>query len=82
MGSCRAPGHAASGAGPSLLFAGWAGKDFDHFTYQLDLTFPIRTKLLNFESFLLLQYFDGYGESLRSYDKKSNALRLGLALLR
>lgn len=68
--------------GPSLLFAGWMGKDFDHATYQLDLAYPIRTKLLNIESFLLLQYFDGYGESLLSYDKKSSALRLGVALLR
>lgn len=68
--------------GPSLLVAGWMGKDFDHATYQLDLTYPIRTRLLHIESFLLLQYFDGYGESLLSYDKKSSALRLGIALLR
>jgi phospholipase A1 len=68
--------------GPSLLFAGWAGKDFDHVSYQLDLSYPIRTKLFNFESFLLLQYFNGYGESLVSFNKKSHALRFGLGLLR
>ncbi|MDB6095519.1 MAG: hypothetical protein JWM32_3081 [Verrucomicrobia bacterium] len=68
--------------GPSLLFAGWAGQHFEHVTYQLDLTYPLRTKLLDFESFLLVQYFDGYGESLRAYDKKSQTLRVGLELLR
>jgi len=68
--------------GPSLLFAGWSGKNFRHFTYQLDLAYPVRTKRLNFESFLLLQYYNGYGESLVSYDKKSDALRVGLELLR
>jgi phospholipase A1 len=68
--------------GPSLLFAGWTGKDFNHPTYQLDLAYPIRTKLLGFESFVLLQYFNGFGESLVSYDKKSHALRVGLELLR
>jgi outer membrane phospholipase A len=68
--------------GPSLLFAGWTGKDFDHGSYQLDLAYPVRTTLLKFESFVLLQFFDGYGESLVSYDKKSRALRLGLEVLR
>lgn len=68
--------------GPSLLFAGWMGKRFDHPTYQLDLAYPIRVSMLKLESFVVLQYFDGYGESLVSYDKKSNALRFGLELLR
>ena len=68
--------------GPSLLFAGWTGKNLDHGTCQLDLAYPIRSKLLKFESFVLLQYFDGYGESLVSYDKRSSALRFGLELLR
>jgi outer membrane phospholipase A len=64
------------------LFAGWAGQGLRHATYQLDLAYPLRTKLLSFGSFVLLQYFHGYGESLVSYDRKSHALRLGLELLR
>jgi outer membrane phospholipase A len=43
---------------------------------------PIRTKLLNFETYLLIQYFNGYGESLLHYDTKSETVRAGLSLVR
>jgi phospholipase A1 len=68
--------------GPSLVFAGWAGEGFRNLSYQLDFAYPIRTKLLDFESFLLVQYFNGYGESLMSYDKKGSSFRVGVALIR
>lgn len=68
--------------GPSLMAAVWGGKDFDHPSVQLDLTFPIRTRLLNFETYLLVQYFNGYGESLLSYRAKSETVRAGLSLVR
>jgi phospholipase A1 len=60
----------------------WAGKDFDHPSFQLDLTYPLRLRSLNLESFLQVQYFNGYGESLRAYDRKTDSLRLGVALVR
>jgi outer membrane phospholipase A len=66
----------------TLRLNAWAGKDFDHPSYQLDLTYPIRLRWLNFESFLHIQYFDGYGESLRAYDQKTSAMRMGVALVR
>ena len=68
--------------GTALAYTGRAGRDFNHFTTQLDLTIPARTKLLDFASYFLIQYFDGYGESLRDYDKKSSALRAGISLVR
>jgi len=68
--------------GTALAYTGRAGKEFNHFTSQLDLTIPIRIKLLDFASYFLVQYFDGYGESLRDYDKKSSALRAGISLVR
>ncbi|MBE7540321.1 MAG: phospholipase A [Opitutaceae bacterium] len=68
--------------GPALMFSGRAGKDFDHFTWQLDLTVPFRTRLLEFESYLLLQYFNGFGESLRTYRLKSDEARLGISFVR
>ena len=68
--------------GPTLMFTGWAGKDFDHQSYQLDLAWPISTQLLHFETFFQVQYFNGYGESLRAYDQKSQSLRFGLGLVR
>ncbi len=68
--------------GPALMATSRAGKDFDHFTYQLDLTVPFRTRLLEFESYFLLQYFNGYGESLRTYRQKSDQTRFGISFVR
>lgn len=49
---------------------------------QVDLTQPVRIPLINLETYLQLQYFDGYGESLRTYDQKSSVWRLGLSFVR
>ncbi len=72
----------ARGDGPSLSYTGRAGKDLNHFTSEFDLNFPIRTRLLDFGTYFIVQYFDGYGESLRSYDKPSNIVRAGISLVR
>jgi outer membrane phospholipase A len=72
----------ARGDGPSLNYTGHAGKNFDHLTSQFDLTFPIKFRLLDFASYFLVQYFNGYGESLRDYNKPSNTVRAGLSLVR
>jgi outer membrane phospholipase A len=69
-------------AGPSLMYTGIVGQHGDHFTTQLDLTVPVRTHLLNFETFLLVQYFNGYGESLLAYREKSETVRAGVSLVR
>lgn len=68
--------------GPSLTYTGWSGKDFDHFTTQLDLTIPLRMKIVDFGTFLLLQYYNGYGESLLDYDHRSETVRAGISLVR
>jgi outer membrane phospholipase A len=68
--------------GPSLSYTGRAGRHFDHFTTQIDLTIPVRTKLLDFSTYLLVQYFNGYGESLRDYNAKSETIRAGISLVR
>ncbi len=72
----------ARGEGASLAYTGRAGKDLNHFTSQFDLNIPIRTHLLDFATYFLVQYFDGYGESLKSYDKPSNTVRAGISLVR
>lgn len=72
----------ARGGGISLNYTGWAGKDFNHLTSQFDLNFPIKTRLLDFATYFLVQYFDGFGESLRDYDKPSNTIRAGISLVR
>lgn len=68
--------------GPSLTYTGWAGKDFDHFTTQLDLTIPLRMKIVDFGTYLILQYYSGYGESLLDYDQRSETVRVGISLVR
>lgn len=68
--------------GPSLIYTGIAGQHWDHLTTQLDLTVPIRTHLFDFETFILIQYFNGYGESLLEYRKKSETVRAGFSLVR
>lgn len=68
--------------GPTLMFTGWTGKDFDHATHQVDLAVPIRLRWLKFESYFYAQYFNGYGESLRSYSSRSESLRAGFGLIR
>lgn len=68
--------------GPSLTALFWAGKKLDHVSSQLDFTVPVRTRYLNFETYFLLQYFSGYGESLLSYRSRSETLRAGISLVR
>lgn len=75
-------GLSRDGRRPSVLYAVRAGKDFNHWTHQVDLTLPFRTQWLNIETAFLLQYFNGYGESLRSYSEKSETIRAGFSLVR
>jgi outer membrane phospholipase A len=72
----------ADGAGPSLTYTGWAGQKFNHGTTQLDLNIPIRIKIVDFDTFFLVQYFNGYGESFREYQAHSNVVRAGISLVR
>ncbi|WP_404420467.1 phospholipase A [Nibricoccus sp. IMCC34717] len=59
-----------------------AGNRWDKFSVQVDVNYPLRVRYGNFATFLLLQYWDGYGESLLSYDKKSQTIRAGFGLVR
>lgn len=72
----------AHGDGARLSYSGRAGKDFDHFTTQLDLSIPVQFRLLDFATFFLVQYFNGYGESLRSYEVRSETIRAGFSFVR
>lgn len=74
--------YVGKNTGPSLRVTAWSGEDFDNGSYELDLTIPIKTQLLSLETFFHVQYFNGYGESLRSYDEKQESLRFGIGLVR
>jgi outer membrane phospholipase A len=66
----------------SLLLTVIPGQDFYRGSRQLDLTIPLRIRSIRFGTYLLLQYFDGYGESLRAFDEYTSVLRVGVALVR
>lgn len=74
--------------------AGWAdgfqaaaigrlGSGGDKGSIQIDLTYPLRALGDgNFDLYLQLQWFSGYGESLITYDEYSDALRIGIGFVR
>jgi outer membrane phospholipase A len=68
--------------GPSLMASAWAGDDFENVSVQLDLTLPLRTELLDFGTYFLVQYFRGYGESLLFYRERSETIRAGISFVR
>ncbi|HEU6448473.1 MAG TPA: phospholipase A [Verrucomicrobiae bacterium] len=68
--------------GLQLSAFGKMGKDGNHRSVQLDLTYPMRRFFGSFTLYLDVQYFTGYGESLLGYKNRSDELRVGLALFR
>lgn len=50
---------------------------------QSDLTIPIKfDHVFDFATYILIQYWEGYGESLLDYNRKSSTLRFGFSLVR
>jgi len=71
------------GDGIALSATGRVGRKGRRGSVQLDLTVPIELKgRFNFASYLMVQYWSGYGESLLDYNKHSDAIRFGFSLLR
>ena len=65
-----------------LSFTGRLGEHFDKGSMQFDLTLPMRSRLIDFASYFMVQYFDGYGESLLEYNQRSATVRAGFSLVR
>jgi outer membrane phospholipase A len=53
-----------------------------HGSIQLDLSVPIHASVVDFSSYLLVQFFDGYGESLLAYKEHTATVRAGIQLVR
>lgn len=68
--------------GLSLGLMARVGSHADRGSLQADFTVPLKVRSGGFATFVLLQYFDGYGESLLGYRSKSHALRVGVSLVR
>lgn len=50
---------------------------------QIDASYPIGRRIFsNIGSFLHLQWFSGYGETLLDYDRRDDQLRLGISIVR
>jgi outer membrane phospholipase A len=68
--------------GLQLSALGQMGKDGNHQSLQLDLTYPTMRIFGSFSVYLDVQYYTGYGESLLGYNQKTDELRFGFALFR
>jgi outer membrane phospholipase A len=68
--------------GPALLVIDRTGSHFDRNSVEVNLTVPVRIRMLDFATFFIVQWFQGYGESIRDYNHSTTALRAGIALVR
>ncbi len=69
--------------GLELSFLGRVGSQGNRGSVQFDLTYPVRDLLNhNLDVYVDAQYFNGYGETLLEYNRRSQAFRIGVALAR
>lgn len=69
--------------GWELSALGRMGKDWNKGSVQFDLTYPLKEILWgNLDSYLHLQYFTGFGESLLHFDEEDSIFRAGISLVR
>jgi phospholipase A1/A2 len=69
--------------GIQLAALGRIGNEWNRGSIQVDLTYPL-TKIFhgNADVSLDLQYFRGFDESLLTYNQRTEAIRLGIAIVR
>lgn len=59
------------------------GDELEHGFMQLDLSYPLgQLTQDNFDIYLHLQYFTGYGQTLLNYDQREQAIRAGFSFFR
>lgn len=67
----------------ALAVTGRLGQGAHKGSVQADLTIPVKfDKMFDFATYVLIQYWNGYGESLRDYDKRTQTIRAGFSLVR
>ncbi len=59
-----------------------AGQGFRKGAVQVDVTYPLDVFFNNFAACLLVQYWNGYGESLLHYNERTKTIRAGLSIVR
>jgi len=66
-----------------LSFTGRLGQGAHRGSLQADLTLPLQfDKIFDFATYFQIQYWKGYGESLLSYNKRTETVRAGFSLVR
>lgn len=67
----------------ALALTGRVGRGFHKGSLQADLTIPVKfDRMFDFATYVLIQYWNGYGESLRSYNQRTETVRAGFSLVR
>jgi phospholipase A1/A2 len=67
----------------ALSLTGRLGQGAHKGSWQADLTIPVRfDKLFDFATYFQIQYWNGYGESLRDYNVRSDTIRAGFSFVR
>jgi phospholipase A1 len=67
----------------ALTIIGRIGQGAHKGSWQADLTLPVKfDKIFDFATYVLIQYWNGYGESLRSYNQRTETVRAGFSLVR
>jgi outer membrane phospholipase A len=67
----------------ALAVTGRIGEGAHKGSVQTDLTIPVKfDRLFDFATYILIQYWNGYGESLLDYNKRSSTVRAGFSLVR
>lgn len=71
------------GNGVSLGLTWLPGEHFTLGSREVDLSIPVHLRpLFNFSTYLMVQYFDGYAETLISYQQHTSQLRAGIEFVR
>jgi phospholipase A1/A2 len=71
------------GNGASLMLTLFPGEHFEHGSRQWDLSVPFRIPFTGgVRTYLLVQYYDGYDESLITYYQHTSVYRAGLEFVR
>ena len=68
--------------GPELAITGRIGREWSKGAVQVDFTLPTSFLGGSLATFLHVQYWNGYGESLLGYDQSTETVRFGLSLVR
>ncbi len=70
------------GNGASLMLTLFPGEHFEHGSRQWDLSVPVRIPFTDLRTYLMVQYYDGYDESLITYYQHTSVYRVGLEFVR